>query len=533
MSTAVERPRRAVLRGGAVRTDAHPGATAMCTEGDRIVRVGSDAEVAGYVNGADEVIELAGDLVTPAFVDAHVHLSHTGLRLSGLDLSTATDKLAVLSLVEQRARTTSAPVILGYAWDEELWRAPALPTAAELDRAAPGRAVYLSRVDGHSALVSGRLVDAVPDVRSAAGWSGSGRVERDAHHLVRAAADAMITPAERESALRTALAAAAATGVGCVHEMSAPHLNPPDDLTILRRITGAEATPTVIGYWGAHADDGGIEHARALGCAGAAGDLCADGALGSRTAALTRPYADAPGHHGHAYLDAEQVSRHVVACTEAGLQAGFHCIGDAAVSTVLAGFRAATVTVGPDRMRQARHRLEHAELFAPELHREAASYGIVVSAQPAFDAAWGGSAAMYATRLGVRRAETANPLAQLHAAGVRLAFGSDSPVTPIDPWAGVRAAVHHRTERHRLDPAAAFAAHTAGGWYAAGVDDAGVLRAGAAATYAIWTPSGGREPGDAATGEPGDSSCRRTVVSGRVVFSRPGDDHDPAAPEMP
>lgn len=504
-----DRPRRTVLRGGVVVTGEERTATALCTEGDRVVYVGADA--GAYLDGADEVVELAGRLVTPAFVDAHVHLSHTGLRLSGVDLSEATGKHDVLAAVEGYARTNPASIILGYGWDETHWRDHRLPTAAELDRAAPGRAVYLARVDAHSAIVSAKLAAAVPAIADAPGWSTSGRVERTAHHLVRDEADAMITPGERERALRAALTAAAAVGIGCVHEMSAPHLNPPEDLLIVRRLAAAEPLINVIGYWGEHADDGGIEHARELGCVGVGGDLCIDGALGSRTAALHQPYADEPDHHGHVYLDADRVARHVEACTNAGMAAGFHCIGDAALDTALTGFRAAAATLGIDRLRRARHRIEHAELFAPELHREAASYGIVVSAQPAFDATWGGPSDMYAVRLGTDRASCANPFAALHAAGVPLAFGSDSPVTPLDPWAGVRAATQHRTERHRLDFDSALAAHTRGGWYAAGLDDAGVLRPGMAATYAIWATEAGAEPDSAA--------CVRTVVGGRVVFS--------------
>jgi predicted amidohydrolase YtcJ len=124
---------------------------------------------------------------------------------------------------------------------------------------------------------------------------------------------------------------------------------------------------------------------------------------------------------------------------------------------------------------------------------------------------------MYAERLGAQRAVTLNPLAAMAAAGVVLALGSDSPVTPLDPWGTVRAAVHHRTSTARMHPSAAFAAHTSGGWAAAGRDHQGVLTVGAAATFAVWDTT---EPGlpDLA---PGRSlpTCSRTVVRGREVFA--------------
>ena len=122
-----------------------------------------------------------------------------------------------------------------------------------------------------------------------------------------------------------------------------------------------------------------------------------------------------------------------------------------------------------------------------------ARLGMVASVQPAFDAFWGGAAGMYEARLGRERVPGTNPFAAMAAAGVRLALGSDSPVTPFDPWAAVRAAVEHHEPGQRLDVAAALAAHTEGGHAAAREDGGGVLRVGGRATFAVWD---GAEPGD-------------------------------------
>ncbi len=176
----------------------------------------------------------------------------------------------------------------------------------------------------------------------------------------------------------------------------------------------------------------------------------------------------------------------MIACTEAGLQAGFHAIGDAAVSTVVDGVRAAAEKLGLARVRAARHRVEHAEMVTPETIAAFAELGLTASVQPAFDALWGGEGGMYAQRLGADRARTLNPFAALLRAGVPLAFGSDSPVTPLDPWGTVRAAAFHHTPEHRVSVRAAFTAHTRGGWRATGRDDAGVLVPGAPADYAVW-----------------------------------------------
>ncbi|GAA2759567.1 amidohydrolase [Actinopolymorpha rutila] len=525
------RPRRVLLRGGpilAAGSGSGSGVgsgvssgppTAIGIEGGTVRFVGSAAEADTWAAGADEIVELAGRLVTPAFVDAHVHVSQTGLRLSGLDLAAARSRTDVLDAVSRRARTSTDAVLLGFGWDETSWADPRLPTAAELDRAAPGRPVYLARVDVHSGLVSGALCDRAPAMAAEPGWDGSGRVEREAHHVARDAAAGLVTDAQRTAAIEAALAAAAAAGLGSLHEMSAPHVNAAGDLAVCARIAAERSSVRVVPYWGELARTGGVDRARELGCRGAAGDLCADGAFGSRTAALSSPYADQPGHTGHGYLDADEVAAHVVACTEAGLQAGFHCIGDAAVTAVVEGFRLAEKRVGGDRLNSARHRLEHVELVTAEQAHELARWGVVVSGQPAFDAAWGGTDGMYAARLGTDRALAANPWATLRRAGVTLAFGSDAPVTPLDPWGGVRAAAWHHNEAERISVADAFAAHTRGGHHAAG-DEGGVLTPGAEATYAIW--DGAVREGDATLPDlrPGTPlpTCVRTVVAGEVVF---------------
>jgi predicted amidohydrolase YtcJ len=142
-----------------------------------------------------------------------------------------------------------------------------------------------------------------------------------------------------------------------------------------------------------------------------------------------------------------------------------------------------------------------------------ARLGVVASVQPAFDAAWGGLSGMYAARLGSWRAATLNPYATLAAAGLTLAFGSDSPITPLDPWGGIRAAVHHQIVEHRLSPEVALVAHTGGGWRAAGRDDVGWLEPGAPATFVIWDTA---TLADAIETTP---ACIRTVVDGQTIFA--------------
>ncbi|WP_406433478.1 amidohydrolase [Streptomyces sp. NBC_00631] len=534
MSERAPEPKTVLLRRGEVHSPADPFATAMVVERGQVAWVGSEGAADAFAEGVDEVVDLDGALVTPAFTDAHVHTTSTGLALTGLDLSGAGSLDAALVLVRDfAAARPDDRVLLGHGWDASRWSGGRPPTRAELDAATGGRPLYLSRIDVHSAVVTTALLDLVRGVVPGADAPLTG----DAHHAVRAAAFAAVTPAQRAEAQRAALAHAASLGIGTVHECGGPKISSEDDFTGLLRLAAEVPGPRVVGYWA----EENAEKARELGALGAAGDLFVDGALGSHTACLHEPYADA-GHTGAAYLDADAVAAHVAVCTEAGLQAGFHAIGDAAMTAVVAGVRAAAEKVGPARVRAARHRVEHAEMLTPEHIAAFAELGLFASVQPAFDALWGGGDGMYAQRLGAERAHTLNPFAALLRAGVPLAFGSDSPVTPLDPWGTVRAAAFHHTPEHRVSVRAAFTAHTRGGWRAIGRDDAGVLVPGAPADYAVWRTAElvvqapddrvARWSTDPRSGTPGLPDltpghelpvCLRTVVGGRTVFVRPGE----------
>jgi predicted amidohydrolase YtcJ len=510
-----------LYRGGHLYCPADPAATALLVGDGRITWLGADRDAPA----ADRVVELDGALVTPAFVDAHVHTTDTGLALSGLDLSATRSAGEVLEAVAGfAAGLPTDAVVLGHGWDESAWTDQQPPAAPELDRAAGGRRVYLSQASIHSALCSSALLTAEPGITDTPGYDSSGWVRRQAHHVVRAIALGSVPGDQRTAAQRTALSRAAALGIAAVHECGGPGTSDDRDFTGVLSMSG-NGLPEVYGYWG---ELMGAAKARELGAVGAGGDLYADGALGSRTAHLSEPYRDGPGS-GHGYLTADQVRDHLLDCAEHGMQGGFHAIGDAAISTVLAGFGAAARRLGTVRLRAARHRIEHAEIMTKQLIAGFIEYGIVASMQPAFDRLWGGDRQMYAQRLGVARSLQSNPMAAMHGVGVALAFGSDSPVTPLDPWGSVRAAAAHFNPTYRMSVRAAFAAHTRGGWRAAHLDGEGSLVPGASATFAVWETPAGIDRGlpvlvAAGPDEQGPSDptplpvCRRTVLRGEAIF---------------
>ena len=537
-----------LYRGGFVYSPIDPFANAMVVDDatGTIAWIGGDDAAAVHVDGVDEVVELDGALVTPAFVDAHAHLSQTGAQLRGVDLGTVRSVAEALSRVEDAARAHRGRPVYAPGWDQGGWAEGRPHTGAELDRAAYGGVVYSPRVDGHSAVISSALA-AASGARELPGWEGDGLVTRDAHHAAREAFNAAVTPAQRQSDIDLALASAAAAGIGLVHENGGRTLSGVDDFAEVLAAGERGDGPQTIGYWAQLVSD--EQEARDVtalrGARGLAGDLNIDGSIGSRTAHLRAAYSDAADHRGNAYLSVEQVRDHVAACSLAGVQAGFHVIGDAGVDTAVAGFEAAAELVGASLVSRARHRLEHLEMISRDGIERLVRLGVAASVQPAFDGFWGGGGGMYAARLGADRvhglagedAGPMNPFASMMAAGMTVAFGSDSPVTPFAPWEAVRAAAFHHDDGQRVSARSAFLAHTRGGWRAAGFDDRGYLDLGLPATFAVWevgdlvvqapddriqtwsTDPRSGTPGlpDLSAGVPAPV-CLRTAVRGRTVF---------------
>lgn len=506
-----------LLLGGRIHSPTHPDATAMAVRDGVVAWLGSD-EVGRDQFPDAEVLDLDGGFVAPAFVDSHVHLTATGLSLTGLDLRPATSRQHCLQLIGEYAAGHAAPLIWGDGWDESSWPDPTPPTTAELDAVLGQRPAYLTRIDVHSALASTALRRQVPGL----GDDRGPLVEAD-HHRVRAAARGLLSTAQRAAARLTALDAAAAAGIVAVHECAGPEIGGREDWQELRAVDhGVQVT----GYWGEAVStrEQAVELLAETGAAGLAGDLFVDGALGSHTAWLHQPYADAPGCTGTRHLAPAAITAHLSACTAAGITAGFHVIGDAAVSAVVTALEAVVGEFGVPAVARCGHRLEHLEMVDAEQAAKLGAWGVIASMQPNFDALWGGTDGMYARRLGAGRSAGLNPFALLASEGVPLAFGSDAPVTTLNPWSGVRAAAAHHTPGSAVSARAAFAAATRGGWRAGGVHDGvtGTLVPGAPASYAVW------ETGELTVSAPSDSVQRWSLDARSRVPALP-----PLTPDQP
>lgn len=544
----MSQPVRSILyRNGVVHSAADPFAEAILVDDGVVAWLGADDTAAGLAARADRVIDLDGALVTPGFVDAHAHVLETGLSTDSVDLTPAggvhslADALAALHDGARRleaADPTGDQVLLAFGWDEQAWPEQRPFTRQELDDACGGRPVYAARVDVHSAVISTTMaaragIEHDPTWTgmglAGSGWSDapaeSGLVTADLHHTVRAVAHAL-SPERRTRLYRETLAAWAARGVVSVHEMSGVHLDTRDGLAELYALTtdsmtpearaddATPALPHLAAYRGElcrTADDARALLAELPFLTGIGGDLNVDGSIGSRTAALRSPYSDLPADpysgsytgaltnadgtpwSGNLYLTVEQIAHHLAAVQDArgdgaGVQGAFHVIGDRAMDTMVLGLQVAAQLTGESAVRAGHHRIEHGLFVDAATLAALLTHGVGLSVQPAFEAAFGGSKGVYASRLGAMRAGSLMPFADLAQAGVPLAFGSDTPVTPVDPWQGVRAATRHEDPDQRISAGAAFRAHTRGGWRLAGLDHtgAGQLRVGAPAHLAVW-----------------------------------------------
>lgn len=523
---------RVLYRNGAVYSPEDPFASAILIEGGQIAWVGGEGAAAAFADETDVVVDLGGRLLAPGFVDAHVHLTAAGLGEVGLDLRGTRSRQEVLDAVRAATEQRRGQgLILGYGWDDTAWDVPGPPTNSELDRAAYGGAVVLERIDVHSSVVSSAMLASFADLQHLEGYSPNGQLSGQAHHHLRSTVYAELPADVRRDAQRATRARAASLGITTLHEMGGGAVGAGVDADSLEELCRQEPGPQVLRYWAQAGDPRHVDH---HGAHGFGGDLFIDGSLGSATALLREPYEDRP-EIGEQFLSAADVRDHVAACTTAGWQTGFHVIGDGAIDVVLAGMTEAAHQVGYPALRALSHRLEHVEMIHPEHLPVMASLGVVASMQPGFDARWGGQGGMYDERLGARFA-LLNPFAELVAAGVPLAFGSDAPVIPLGPWEAVQAAAFHHVPEHRISVRAAFAAHTRGGWRAAGLTG-GVLAVGMPATFAVWdvaelvvqapdtrvaawsTDPRSGTPGlpDLTPGSP-LPECVRTVRDGEIIF---------------
>lgn len=474
---------RTLYRARRIRTLGHPSTGDWILVDDRHVqRVGS-----GEPPPADRVVDLPGATVMPGFIDAHVHLTGTGLSLGDEDVRLARSALDLLAIARQRSEVEGDVTLLG-GFDETDWDDRRLPTLQELDSAS-ARPLVIRRIDGHAALANTAALRAadvltLPGTERDASGNPTGRVTQEANARVgRWSTLGIPERAVQELQLRAA-AVAASRGITTVHEMSMPHEHGLRDLEIF--LGHRDRLPVDSTVLVATMD---IPQVMDLRLSSIGGDLPMDGSIGARTAALLAPYADGDDD-GTAYYTDEELVQFLQGAHHAGLQVGVHAIGDRAIDQVLTGWEhvyAALDSRGRRHFRARRHRVEHFEMVSAGQVERAAMLGLAISVQPAFDAAWGAPGGLYEIGLGSQRAHAMNPFRWMLDRGLELGAGSDAPVTPLDPMAGIDAFERHHSLEQRLSRAEAVHVWTTGSARLAHQEDKkGVLEPGMHADFAAY-----------------------------------------------
>jgi predicted amidohydrolase YtcJ len=512
---------------------ARPRAGAVLVRDGAIARVGSEAECARAAGKGARRID-AGSVV-PGLADAHGHVQWLGRARVEVDLSGAASEEAAAARVAARARAHPPGTwIRGRGWDQNRWPGARFPSAETLSRAAPDHPALLTRVDGHASWVNDRALAAAgigegtPDppggrILRASRGRASGVLLDAAQDLVRERIPPA-SPAQIEAELLAGLEDLASVGLTAVHDAGVG----PAVLDVYRRLAAEDRLPVRV--YAMLDGEGPLEALEAQlarfrgGAAGGRLDvravkLFADGALGSRGAALLEDYADDPGNRGLLLTPPEVLRAKVRAVAAAGLQPAVHAIGDRAVAEVLAAFEAA------GDLRALRPRIEHLQIVRPGHLARLAALGGIASMQPvhaASDADW------VADRLGAGTERLRGAYAWRSAlrAGLPLAFGSDFPVEPPDPRAGLDAA-ERRTSRSgvaftpeeaisREDALRAFTAGAAWASFAEG--RRGAVRAGLDADLTVLAADALASRADELRALP----ITHVIVGGRVEWEAEG-----------
>jgi predicted amidohydrolase YtcJ len=484
-----------------------PRATALAVAGDRIVAVGSDAEIVALVDKDARVLDARGGTIMPAFNDAHIHFLMGSRGLSYLDLFGAETQQDVEGRIRDFGTANPSGWLLGRGWFYSAFPG-GMPTIELLDRLVPDRPAYIESFDTHCAWLNSQALAAAGMSPQDSDGVLKERAMEDFERYLPAP-----TAAQDLASMRAGMEIAAAHGIASVQEANRgleelplfQTLDERGELSLRVRLA-FDMTPGLSSHaWDNRLDT--YEDARRVLPAGwvSTGILkaFADGVVESRTAALSEPYAGMSageeGARGAPLWEPGELANAIHAADRRGWQVEVHAIGDAAIKDALDAF------AGLDPAR--RHRIEHIEAPSPEDVPRFGALGVIASMQPQHAAPH--LIEIWRRHLGPVRAARGWPWQEIVRAGGRLAFGSDWPVVPIDPFASL----HEATRTLNLDEA--LVAWTSGAAYAEHAEQSkGELREGMFADIAVLDRDLGQTPPE----EIASTKVEATVVGGRLIY---------------
>jgi predicted amidohydrolase YtcJ len=520
-------------------------AEAMAVRGDRLIAVGSEAEVLPLKVPQTKVIDLHGQFVMPGFNDAHMHLTEAGRKKLTVDL-TGTRSLQEFQDRIRNSLKSTAPHkwIIGSGWDETLWPGSHLPTRSDIDAVIKDHPVFLVRIDGHVAVANTTALKSA-GVTPATKNPQGGEIARDAggeaNGILRETAQSVVaslipapTPEKHRQAIEAALQDIARSGVTSAQDFSGGDgESSRANFKILEQIEREGKLTVRISEWlpfnepveslkqmrDSHSQTDPMLHTGML-------KAFMDGSLGSHTSAMLAPFADDPKNSGLPQYGQSKLNEMAKERVEAGFQLGFHAIGDKAVEMALDAFAEAEKAAhasgakAPDGSEHFRLRVEHAQVTNPEQVERFRELNVIASMQPSHlltDMHWAMS------RLGPQRAAHSYAWAEFESHGVKLAFGTDYPVEPVAPFRGLYAAVTRKSEdgkmeyfpEQKLKIQQALAAYTTGSAYAEFAEkQKGTLAAGMLADFVVLDRDLTAIPPEQILG----TRVLRTVVGGRTVY---------------
>jgi predicted amidohydrolase YtcJ len=426
---------------------AAPKAEALAIAGDKIIAVGTTAEILRLATPKSLTIDLNGKLVLPGFNDAHLHFASGGSSLLEIQLRDARDEADFARRIAENAARLPKIWITGGNWDHEAWPSQKFPNKSLIDPVTPETPVLVSRLDGHVALANSLALRLAQIDKSTPDPQG-GKIDRDpttgeptgilwdeAIVLVGRVIPPQTQP-DQLRAIQAALQHAAELGVTSVQDNSSQ-----DDLKIYQQLLRQNKLTVRINAWRP------VDLTRPLTQIGlempfgnpmlrlGTVKIFSDGSMGAGSAWFFAPYADDPTTSGLAMYSVETLNQIIELADAGGLQIATHAIGDRANHEVLNAYEQA---LKKNRRQNARHRIEHAQVIQAKDLPRFKELGVIASIQPSHcidDMRWAEK------RIGQERCQGAYRFKSVADAGAQIAFGTDWPVEPLDPLLGLYAAV--------------------------------------------------------------------------------------------
>lgn len=512
-----------------------PTVEAVAVLGGKVLALGTSAEMKKHVGGKTQVVDLKGKRMLPGFIDNHTHFMSGGFQLQSVDLRHAKDEQEFAKLLKERAQKSPQRWITGGDWDHDNWPGGNLPNKELIDSFTPNTPVFVNRYDGHMALANSHVLKLAGVTKETKDPPG-GTIVRDAKtgeptgvlkdEAMSFVYRIMPDPSEHEmvEAARLALAEARKYGVTSIQDVSSSaDLRVYQILKARGELTSRFYSRLPISDW---------EHVVRTGVKAPFGDewirigsikAFADGSLGSTTALFFEPFASDPTTRGLAsdiVLDG-RLEKWSVGADKAGLQLSIHAIGDSANSLMLDLFEK-IVKTNPAWDR--RFRIEHAQHIRPGDFKRFAQLGVIASVQPYHaidDGRWAEK------RIGHERCKTTYAFRTFLDSGVKLCFGSDWTVAPLNPLTGIYAAVTRRTTdganpngwfpEQKITVQEAIECYTINNAYAAYEEnEKGSISLGKLADFVVLSE-------DILSVDPGrieKMSVEMTVVGGKVVYEK-------------